>query len=98
LQRRAVAVIVLLVHAPRGLRAVTDRPSRAARSILTASSFVILRPGESRRKFRHFPRAVDFMQPKIDRSSGRYLPVNPDGMKWTLNSRRRSWSRIDSVI
>jgi hypothetical protein len=69
LQRHTIAVIVLLVHAPRGLRAVTDRLSRAARSIATASCFVILRPGESRRLFRHSPRAVDFMQPKIDRSS-----------------------------
>jgi hypothetical protein len=45
LQRRAIAVIILLVHALRGLRAVTDRLFRAARSILTASCFVILRPG-----------------------------------------------------
>jgi hypothetical protein len=53
LQQRAIAVIVLLVHAPRGLLAVPDRLFRAARSILTASCFVILRPGESRRNFRH---------------------------------------------
>jgi hypothetical protein len=98
LQRRAIAVIVVLVHAPRELRAVTDRLSRAARSILTAFSFVILPPGESRRNFRHSRRAVDFMQPKIDRSSGRYLSVNPDGMKGTLNPRSRAWSRTDSVI
>jgi hypothetical protein len=43
----ARAVIILLGHAPRGLRAVTDRLSRVARRILTASCFITLRPGES---------------------------------------------------